>query len=339
MSLGLRRTLPSLLILFGISLPARAEHGVYDEAHLFSKEKASDAEGIIDELRRVTHKDLLIETFTSKQLIAELSLGERKEDLGKMSDAERVRFFKEQARKRAKHWQVNGVYVLLCARSKVEEPDQGLARWLGKLKSSLTQRELVGRAVIVWPPAGEPGSNEDYFPAEKQTELDQKIRPVLAIDETADTTKDKKTDKAKDTNQDELLQGIVDFVGDALKTRARELNGPPAETFRWTQVLWAAAVLCGAWLVLGLLRGRVAARQEAAGTPAGANQPFAAMYGTSGLMSLFESWRAPAAPVEAPSPAPATDQLPAEAPMHPDDKDALAQPPGPFPDEEPEAAS
>ena len=121
MSLSPRRTLLPLLLLFGVALPARAEHGVHDEARIFSHEKVSEADDAIDDLRHLTHKDLLIETMSSAEFLSELSPEEQKAFREPKNEAERVRLFEEQAKKRAKHWQVNGVYILLCAGSKDEE--------------------------------------------------------------------------------------------------------------------------------------------------------------------------------------------------------------------------
>jgi len=332
MSLAPRRILLSLCVLVAIGLPARAEHGVYDEARLFSHEKAIDAGEKIDELRHATHKDLLIETITSAKFLSELSPEERKEYHDTKNRSERAQFFEAQARIRASRWQVNGVYVLLCAGSNDdEEPRRGAAYYYDKIFKEPLRRDVVGHAVIVWPPAGAKDSNEKYFPPEAQKELDEKLAKVPARMNTADKSKDKKHDKT----EDKVLEEIVADVSTVIKAKVGNVE---AETFRWTHVLWAALGLCGVWLVLGLVRGRVAARQGASGPVTGANDPFASLYGTAGLLALFEAWRTPATPVEPAPPAPEVDPLSAEGSLHPDDQDAMAQPPGPLPEEQSEAA-
>ena len=331
MSLSWRRMLLSLLLLAGVGLPARAEHGVYDEAHLFSHEKVIEAEGNIDDLRHQTHKDLLIETITSAEFLSKLSAEDQQTYHDNKGDREgRADFIKKQAEKRAKDpWQVNGVYVLLIARSKSdEEPKRGFSRLLDKLEE-LTRRDLVGYAVIVWPTPEDPNADKEYNP------LREWLAKVPARTKTTDKTKDKEKDKELDKNQDKVLQEIVADVSQVLKSKAGNVS---AETFRWTHVLWAAVALCGVWLVLGLLRSRTAARQEATGPVAGANQPFASLYGTAGVLSLMEDLADSGGTGRDAAPRAEIDSIAAGEVMHPEDQDAISRPPGPLPEEGPEAA-
>ena len=157
-----------------------------------------------------------------------------------------------------------------------------------------------------------------------------------ARDRGADKARENPLEKAKEKNQDKVLQATVEFVSNVLKTRSARAERSPGR-----DVPLDAPPVGRRHSVCFLARpgpdGRVAARQEAAGPVSGPPQPFAALYGTAGLLSLFEAYRTPPAPIEATPPAP--DQLPLAGSIHPDDQDAIALPPGPSLEENPEAQS
>ncbi len=313
MSLRLHRALLALLLLVG---PARAAGWVKDDAGLFGSTARARADDQIDEIHRRAHKDLVIET------INRLSPEQLRQYRDKASDAERAAFFHDLAEKRARTEDVDGVYVLLCRVPAAAEPRKGYFPFIPRKFSELFPPQAVGHAVVVWP-----ASNDAYFPRDARARLDGLFAGM----------------RVADHNQDQVLLEAVRSAGDELEANARTLGAPPAETFHWTDTLWAAAALIAAWVVLGAARARLAARQGTPAAPAlGASQALAPLYGTAGAFWLFQAYRArraePAAPV--PEPAPEAADVPPDGPaIHPDDREALARGPAAWAPEDAEAAT
>jgi hypothetical protein len=312
-----RRGLLPLFLLLWLVLPApaRAAGGVEDRAGLFGRDARNQADDAIEEIRRQTHKDLLIEA------VNKLPPEKLKEYTGLKSEAERGRFFRDLAEEHARRSDVDGVYVLLCRVPSAAEAPHGFARFLPRKFTELLPPQAVGRAVVVWP-----ATNEAYFPRADCEKLDGLFAGI----------------KVAEHNQDQALLEAVKFVGQELAANARALGAPPADTFRWTDVLWAAAALAAAWVVLGFVRARVASRQGATGPVPGANQGSAALFGLAGGLWLFEAYRAgrkEPSPAAAPPTAPETDDRPAVGPTHPDDLDAISRGTDPWTAEDTEATT
>jgi hypothetical protein len=292
----------ALLLGLGLTAPARAAGGVEDGAGLFSRDARLKADDAIEDIRRHTHKDLLIET------VRKLPEARLKEYRTLKISADRTRFFQSLAEERARAADVNGVYVLLCRAPAEEEPRRGFARFLPRAWGESLEPQVVGHAVVVWP-----ASDDACFPEEDREKLDALFVGI----------------KAADPNRDKVLLEAVKYAGDQLHANVR--GAPPVDTFRWTDAAWAAAALAGAWGVFGLLRARVAARQ---GTPApGANQALTALFGTSAALWLFDTYlarRDAGAVAPAPPPAAAEPAPPADGATHPDDLAALDRAPGPW---------
>jgi hypothetical protein len=303
----------ALLLWLGLTAPARAAGGVEDGAGLFSRDARLKADDAIEDIRRHTRKDLLIET------VRKLPEARLKEYRALKTPADRTCFFQALAEERARGADVNGVYVLLCRAPAEEEPRRGFARFLPRAWGESLEPQVVGHAVVVWP-----ASDDASFPEEDREKLDALFAGI----------------KAADPNRDKALLEAVKFAGDRLHANVR--GAPPVDTFRWTDVAWAAAALAGAWGVLGLCRARVAARQ---GTPApvpGANQALAALFGTSAALWLFDTYltrRGADVPPPAPPPAAAEPPPPAGGIMHPDDLAALDRAPGPWAVQDAEATT
>jgi hypothetical protein len=319
MSLYPRRGLLPFLVLGWLCLPGpvQATGGIKDGAGFFSADARNKAEDAIDEIHHRTHKDVLIET------IRKLPAEKLKEYCALKNDAEQARFFQNLAVEHASRAKVDGVYVLLCRVPAVDEPKQGLFHWPGRVINLVLPPQVVGRAVVVWPP----GRNDAYFPQEARAALDDKLRRLKEVDQ----------------KKDAILLDAVTFTGAELEANARALGAPPPERFRWTNVAWAAAALVGAWAVLGVVRTRVAARQGTPGPTAGASPVQTALFGTAGAFWLFGAYRAgreesAAAPVPQPA-EPAAEAVPDGPLMHPDDVEALARGPASWAPEETEAAT
>jgi hypothetical protein len=318
MSLCPPRGLLALFVLWlWLPAPALAVGGVKDGAALFKASTRDRAEDEIDEIHRRTHKDLFIET------INKLSPEELRQYRDKATDAERAGFFHDLAEKRARAEGVDGVYVLLCRVPAAEEPRKGFFHFIPQKFTELFPPQVVGHAVIVWPP-----SNDAYFPQDARARLDGMFTGI----------------RTADHNQDQVLLAAVNSAGDELEANARALGAPPADTFRWTDIVGAAAALAAAWFILGVARARLAARQGTAAPAPGADQALAALYGTAAALWLFEAYharrQAAAAPPPVTGPAPEADDIPPDGPaMHPDDLEALARGPAPWASEDTEATT
>jgi hypothetical protein len=319
MSLCPRRGLLALLPLLclGLPAPARADADIEDRVRLFSDEARTKARLAIDDIRRRTGKDLFIETANR------LPLEKVHEYRALKTDEARAAFFHTLAEQYARRWDVNGVYVFLCRVPAAEEPRPGFFRFVHEKFNELMPPQVVGHAVVV-----RPAGAEAFFPAEDQAKLNALFGTI----------------KVADHNQDKVLAEAVKFTGDQLEFHAREMGAPPPDTFEWTSVLWAAAALTGAWVGLGLLRARVAARQGTPGPVPGANQPLAAFFGAAGVLWLAEAYLAGRSETTpAPEPAPAVeadaDAPRPDGPIHPDDLEAIARAPQPWAPEDAEAAS
>jgi hypothetical protein len=320
MSLCPRRGLVPLFIVLwlGLSAPAHAGGGIKDGAGLFKRETRDQADDAIEDIRRRTHKDLLIET------VKKLSAEQLKDYRALKTEPERAEFFRALAEERAKRAGVDGVYVLLCRVPAVEEPQRGFFKFVPRTFTELLPPQVVGHAVVVTPPAADP-----YFPKEDRAALDAMLGGI----------------RVKDRNQDQVLLDGVAFAGTKFENNARTLGAPPADTFRWTAVAWAAAALVGTWVAVGAVRGRVAARQGTPAPPAGVNEGLGALLGIAGGLWLCEAYQArgrsaaPPTPAAVPAAPPAVDEIPAEVPMHPDDLAAISRATEPWPPEDTEAAN
>jgi hypothetical protein len=312
MSLCPHHRLVPLALLLGLGLvaPARAADGVEDGAGLFSRAARIKADDAIEDIHRRTHKDILIET------VRKLPEARLKEYRALKTPADRARFFQSLAEERARRADVDGVCVLLCRAPAEEEPRHGLSRFLPRAMREQVEPQVVGRAVIVWP-----ASNDASFSEKARDRLDALFADI----------------KPAAHNQDKVLLEAVTFAGDELQANVR--GAPPIDTIRWTDAVWAAAALAGAWVVLGAVRVRVAARQ---GTPApvpGAEQALAAQFGASAALWLFEAYRAGRrADASASVPPAATEPShSADTEMHPDDLAALGRVSGAWAAEDAEA--
>jgi hypothetical protein len=311
MSLYPRRALAALVVLLAMGLPARAGAGLADDAHLFSHDARDKAVDAIEEIQHRTGKDLFIQT------VNRLSSDDLKQYRTLKTEAERGQFFRRLAEQRASRTDVNGVYVLLCRVPADGEPRPGPFRTLQDMLNRLLPPQAVGLAVVVWP-----ASDEAYFPPQDQAELSGKLREQLAIDP--------KHDKA-------LLEAVA-FVGERLEQHVRDLGAPPPDTFRWTSVLWAAAIIAAAWGFLSVARVRIAARQGTPGPLPGSAAPLAAQYGTAGALWLAQAYLARRRErVAAPAPAPEPEGVTDEGGMHPDDRAAIEAAPRAWDHEDAEA--
>jgi hypothetical protein len=314
MSLPARRALVplSLILCLGLPLPAGAAGGVEDGAGLFGRSARIKADDAIEEIRHRTHRDLFIETV---QKLPEAKVAEYQ---ALQTEPDRARFFRALAQERAEAAGVNGVYVLLCRVTAAEEPRRGVRRFLPRALAESFATQVVGHAVVVWPE-----SNDVYFPEEARQHLDRLFGSL----------------KLTDHNHDKVLLQAVDFAGAELVANVR--GAEAADTFHWTDAVLAAAVLLGAWAVLGALRARVAARQGTPGPVPGADQALAALFGVAGGLWLLEAYRARRQ--EQPQPAPVVQPAAAATEggdaMHPDDLEALARGPGLWAAEDAEATT
>lgn len=309
MSLHPRRGLAPLFLLLWLGLPAAAHAlgGVDDAADFFKRETRNKAGDAIEEIRRRTHKDVLIET------VNKLPREKLKEYRALKTEAERDRFIRALAEERARRSDVDGVYVLLCSVPAVGEDQPGLFKFVPRAFTELIPPKVVGHAVVVSPSA------KDYFPEEDRAKLDGMFGELKAVDH----------------KQDQVLLEAVKFAGDKLEANARALGAPPPDSFRWTDVLWGAAILAGAWAVLGVARARVAARQGAPGPAPGAGQGLTPLFGAAAGLWLFETYltrrkegASPPAPEPAaaePAPPPEPDAIPPGGPIHPDDLEAITR--------------
>jgi hypothetical protein len=315
MSLSPWRALPALLLLLGTGLPARAAHGIEDDAHLFTRatwEKVSES---VEEIYHRTGKDLFILTVNRLP-------SEELKQYRSLKETEREPFFRKLAEQHARRSDVNGVYVLLCRVPATDEPRPSPFRSLHDILNGLLPPQVVGRAVVVWP-----ASAESFFPPEDQAELSAKLGEIRVVER----------------NQNEALVKAVTFAGERLEQHARELGAPPPDTFRWTSVLWAVAAVAGAWGFVSVARARVAARQGTPGPAPGSQQMMAAQFGLAGVLWLVQAYlagRREAAPPTAPQPelAPQTEAVPDDG-MHPDDRAAIASGPRAWDHEDAEASA
>jgi hypothetical protein len=305
----------ALLLGLGFATPVRAADGVVDGAGLFSHDARNKADDAIDDIRRRTRKDLLIET------VRELPEARLKDYRDLKTPADRVRFFHDLAEERARRAEVNGVYVLLCRAPAEVEPRRGFFRFLPRKWSESVEPQVIGRAVVVWP-----SDNNACFPAEDREKLDALFGDI----------------KVAEHNQDKVLLEAVKFAGDELQANVR--GAAPVDTFRWTDILWAAAALAGLWAVLGVFRARVVARQRTPAPVPGANQGLVVLYGTTAALWLFETYlawrhRAATSPALPPAEAPSAAESPADGSMHPDDLRVLGRGAGPWMPEGTEATT
>jgi hypothetical protein len=301
MSLSPRRVLPALFVLLWVGLPARAAHGIEDDAHLFSHSARGQALDAIEDIFHRTGKDLFVQT------ISRLSGEELNEYHSLKTDAEREQFFRKLAEQLARRRDINGVYVLLCRVPAAGEPRPGPFRSLHNILTGLLPPQAVGRAVLVFPDTAQP-----YFPPEDQAELSAELKEIKVVEH----------------NQDAVLLKAVALAGAKLEQHARELGAPPPDIFRWTSVLWAAAAVAGFWGFVSVARARVAARQGTPGPVPGARQPMAAQFGTAGALWLAQAYlarrtEAAAPPAPPPGPAPEPEAAPDDG-LHPDDRAAIA---------------
>jgi hypothetical protein len=297
MSLSPRRVLPALSVLLWVSLPARAAHGIEDDAHLFSHSARGQALDAIEEIYHRTGKDLFIQT------VSRLSSEQLNEYRSLKTDAEREQFFRGLAEQRARRYHVNGVYVLLCRVPAAGEPRPGLFRSLHDVLNGLLPPQAVGRAVVVYPE-----SAEKFFPPADQAELSAQLKEISVVK----------------SNQEAVLLEAVNSVGAKLEQHAREFGAPPPDTFHWTDVLWAAGAVAVAWGFVSVARARVAVRQGTPGPVPGARQPMAAQFGTAGALWLVQACLARGTEAAAPpAPAPEPEATPDDG-LHPDDRAAIA---------------
>jgi hypothetical protein len=260
---GTRRWLLALAGWLAAAAPAPADHGVKDEAGVFSPAARAEADKKIDDLYRHTHKDLLI------VVLPRLPDEQARQYRDHLPGRNRSRFFENLARDRAREAGVDGVYVLLCTHP-------------------------PAHAVVVWPEA-----NDALFPLNDREKLDRIFGNIKAEQGFFSSLFRKK----REPNDDKALTEALDFTEQALRANLRAQAGAPADAVRWTAVLWPAAGLLLAWGLLGLLRARVAARQGtvAAPLPLGTGL-LGGMIGSSAGLWVYETYfahrdgRAPAPP-------------------------------------------
>lgn len=134
-----------LLALLALTAGARAEHGLRDQAGSFGTAARDEANRLMDEFKRRTGKDLLIETF------ARLPEPEANQIAKTHPASARRQRFQEIAERRAQEAGIDGIYVLLS-------------------------KQPAGHAVAVWPP-----ENDALFPREDREDLDDRFGDIRRL--------------------------------------------------------------------------------------------------------------------------------------------------------------
>jgi uncharacterized membrane protein YgcG len=125
-----------------------------------------------------------------------------------------------------------------------------------------------GHMVIAWPV-----ETEKIFSREDQGKVDKQLRAIQALKHNADT----------------VLLDVIQQVDEIVSATLREQAGLPAEgSFHWTWVLWGVGGLFFLWMVAGLFRARIAARQ---GTPLSPSCPtIDSMFGITAGLWLYQKF-------------------------------------------------
>jgi hypothetical protein len=266
MTLVRRDSLLSMLLLIVLPTSALADRGIKDGLDRFSPKGREEAERIIEQLHNRTDKDLLIET------IGELSPEERGALAVHNNPADRHRFFRELAARKAEENKVNGVYVLLYhLKAKGEISNGGI---LDRVRSRVARSfdvEPRGLVVLVVPP-----ENDSLFPDEDRVRLDNDFGEL----------------RVNDPDPDRVLLSGVRFVRDTIEKNVAAGLTPAANSFHWTIVVWAGLAVIALWALLGVLRRRVLLRQGLElEPPPGAGAGPGALFGASAGLWLYEVWR------------------------------------------------
>ncbi len=266
MTLIRRCRLLAMLLLSVLPASALAEHGIKDELNRFSPQARHEAEAVIKQLHERTEKDLFIET------LGDLNSEERDALAALKNPAERTRYFRDLAARRAEESKVDGVYVLIYhLKPKADVSTGGFLERMRARVGKTLDAEPSGHFVLVVPP-----ENEALFPEEDRTRLDKdfgRLRP-------------------NDPDADRVLLPQVRFVKVTIEKNVAAGLTPGTHSFHWTIVLWAAITILGFWGLLGVLRKRVLARQgldhePPPGTGAGPGT----LFGASAGLWLYEIWR------------------------------------------------
>ncbi len=95
--------LPTLLVLIAAAPAAEVETRVHDGGKFFKPETIQQADAILEHVQKAYGKDVVVETFESVP-----------ESLRTQFEQDRRAFFEKWLRERARHYGVNGVFILIC---------------------------------------------------------------------------------------------------------------------------------------------------------------------------------------------------------------------------------
>jgi hypothetical protein len=238
------RWLLAFALAGGLAAPARASGkawGVHDEAKLFRPETVARADARIEEMRRLYHRDLLVETVPAAP-------DADRERLRHLPAPEAVKFFDQWARERAKAAGVDGVAVLVC----VDPPHVRVTAW--------------------------PESADEVFPEDRRERLRKLLAQRLRVGQPRSWLPHWLT-RARPGDPDEALLDAVAQVRAALREAHPQVEGP-ADPMAESRFAVGALVLgvVGAWVVLVVVRRRVA-RADAHAEPWPGPGPLAALLG------------------------------------------------------------
>jgi hypothetical protein len=145
--------------------------------------------------------------------------------------AEKVKFWRSLAEQRAEELGIDGVYVLLC-----QDPRYHM--------------------VVAWPRK----ENDPLFPDKDRAQLN-KLFGTIRETRMAWLARFIPNPRQDRVDRDRVLLDAVDLVENSLTTHLREQAGLPLPyAFHWTAILWAIGILIFCWIILGLVRTRLALR-------------------------------------------------------------------------------
>ena len=238
------RWLLALGLAAGLAAPARAggkAWGVHDAAGLFRPGTVARADAQIDELRRLYHSDLLVETFPAAP-------DADRDRLRHLPAHEVAHYFERWSRERADAAGVDGVAVLVCV-------DPGHVQ--------VTAR---------------PEAQDAVFPADRRERLRKLLAQRLRVGRERPWLPRWLTRSQPDDHDQALLDAVAQ-VRAAYREAHPEVEGP-AEPMAESRFAVGALVLgvLGAWVVLVVVR-RKAARADAHPEPWAGPGPTAALLG------------------------------------------------------------
>jgi hypothetical protein len=197
-------------------------------AGLFHEETVAQADRLMEQMKKDTGKDFVIETFEKPSWgkVPEVLESLAKKYGGEVglvksgNAAQRSVYFHAWARDRAQHLKVNGVYLLVCS--------------------------SPGTAACVV----EPETDDQLFPETKRAWLEEKLRPMVWTGRLLNKHYD-----------DDLLSVAIPGVWYTVQTNLASVNASGkglVSTWSWVPTLSIIGVLLGVWIGIGALRGLVA---------------------------------------------------------------------------------